>query len=130
MGLPLERLLIETDGTRPMFRRPNKPGCVPGWNWLEENLRYFESNSSISNRLWFTISIHAHDASNGDRSAQRIVRKFAFHPKCVGIGECGQGLYEHDRAVLNSRLLAFRAQASLATQLNKPLAVHARLVAR
>ena len=58
-------------------------------------------------------------------------RRFAKHPKCVGIGECGLDFFKHSRtdpSEVERQLRAFRGQAQLAVELGKALVVHARMV--
>mmetsp|Transcript_63409 Transcript_63409/g.206745 ORF Transcript_63409/g.206745 Transcript_63409/m.206745 type:complete len:438 (+) Transcript_63409:100-1413(+) len=110
------------------FRRPSKPGFPPEWAWIESNLSHFEPSSPISDKLWFTIGIHPHDADNWDDVAERVVRRLGAHPKCVGIGECGIDFFKHDKSEAEKQVRVFRAQAKLAVELGKALVVHARLV--
>jgi len=56
------------------------------------------------------------------------VRKFAEHPKCVGIGECGLDLFKHSQGELDKQLVTWRIQVKLAVELGKALVIHARLV--
>lgn len=111
-----------------VFRRASKPGFPPEWAWLETNLIFFEPSHPLSTKLWFTVGIHPHDADNWDIAAERMVRKWAAHPKCVGIGECGLDFFKHDRSQADKQVQVFRAQAALAVELGKALVVHARLV--
>lgn len=111
-----------------VFRRPSKPGFLGEWAWVERNFHYFESENPVSDKLWFTIGIHPHDAANWDHVAEQMVRRLATHPKCVGIGECGLDFFKHDNSETALQLRAFRAQAQLAVELGKALVVHARLV--
>eukprot|EP00746_Dinoflagellata_sp_MGD_P025384 gnl/MRDRNA2_/MRDRNA2_159635_c0_seq1.p1 gnl/MRDRNA2_/MRDRNA2_159635_c0~~gnl/MRDRNA2_/MRDRNA2_159635_c0_seq1.p1 ORF type:complete len:421 (+),score=77.36 gnl/MRDRNA2_/MRDRNA2_159635_c0_seq1:42-1265(+) len=112
------------------FRRPSKPGFPPEWDWLKQHLTYFEAGSSISNKLWFTIGIHPHDARNWDKHAEEVVRRYSTHTKCVGIGECGLDFFKHTSDEAELQLRAFRAQAAIAVEVKKALVVHGRLVTR
>lgn len=110
-----------------VFKRESKPGTPAEWVWLERNLHHFAPDSPVSDKLWFTIGLHPHDAGNWDAFAERTVRRFGAHPKCVGIGECGLDFFKHDQREAEQQLTAFRAQAHLAVELGKALVVHGRL---
>eukprot|EP00927_Polykrikos_kofoidii_P036679 TRINITY_DN30964_c0_g1_i1.p1 TRINITY_DN30964_c0_g1~~TRINITY_DN30964_c0_g1_i1.p1 ORF type:complete len:486 (-),score=71.99 TRINITY_DN30964_c0_g1_i1:28-1437(-) len=112
-----------------VFSRPSKPGFPPEWAWLQTNLPHFE-NGPASSKLWFTIGLHPHDARNWNADAENLVRRWANHPKCVGIGECGLDFFRHERGEAEVQVRAFKAQVSLAVELNKALVVHARLVTK
>ncbi|CAK9096504.1 unnamed protein product [Durusdinium trenchii] len=109
------------------FRRESKPGVPAEWIWIDRHLHFFEPDSPIAGKLWFTIGLHPHDAGNWDASAEQTVRRLAAHPKCVGIGECGLDFFKHDRSEAELQLRTFRAQAMLAVELGKALVIHARL---
>eukprot|EP00439_Symbiodinium_sp_Y106_P038862 s3627_g4.t1 len=113
-----------------VFRKESKPGFTPEWEWIAQHLSHFEQGGPVSDRLWFTIGLHPHNAAGWDADAEKTVRHFAAHPKCVGIGECGLDFFKHDPSEEEIQLRAFRAQAELAVELGKALVVHARLVTR
>ncbi|CAE7338092.1 TATDN2 [Symbiodinium natans] len=113
-----------------VFRKESKPGFTPEWEWIARHLSHFEEGSPISSKLWFTIGLHPHNAAGWDAAAEKTVRDFAAHPKCVGLGECGLDFFKHDPSEEEVQLTAFRAQAKLAVELGKALVVHARLVTR
>ncbi|CAE7783973.1 TATDN2 [Symbiodinium microadriaticum] len=113
-----------------VFRKESKPGFTPEWEWIAQHLSHFEQGGPVSDKLWFTIGLHPHNAAGWDAYAEKIVRDFAAHPKCVGVGECGLDFFKHDPSEEEIQLRAFRAQAELAVELGKALVVHARLVTR
>ncbi|CAE7363078.1 TATDN2, partial [Symbiodinium necroappetens] len=113
-----------------VFRKESKPGFTPEWEWIAQHLSHFEQGGPVSDKLWFTIGLHPHNAAGWDAYAEKIVRHFAAHPKCVGVGECGLDFFKHDPSEEEIQLRAFRAQAELAVELGKALVVHARLVTR
>jgi len=113
-----------------VFKRQSKPGNPSEWVWIEQNLHAFAPDSPIGQKLWFTIGLHPHDARNWDSFAEKTVRRFSAHPKCVGIGECGLDFFKHDKQEAELQLHAFRAQAKLAVELGKALVVHGRLTSR
>ena len=53
------------------------------------------------------------------------MRKFARHPKCVGIGEAGLD-YHYNYAPRDVAKRVFRGQIALARELDLPLVIHAR----
>jgi len=110
-----------------VFKRLSKPDArVSEWGWIEENLDMFGPDSPVGHKLWFTIGLHPHDAGNWDLQAEEKVRKLCKHPKCVAIGECGLDFFKHAQDEAAKQERAFRAQARLAVELEKPLVVHAR----
>jgi TatD DNase family protein len=78
--------------------------------------------------VYFTVGAHPHCAAAAietlDADAAAI-RRFAAHPKCVGVGEAGLD-YHYDDAPRDVSQRVFRAQIALARELELPLVVHTR----
>ncbi|WP_295417743.1 TatD family hydrolase [Sulfurovum sp.] len=81
------------------------------------------------NDVYFAVGVHPYDAENYDRS---YLEKFAMHPKCVAIGECGLDYYrlpetlEEIEAEKKLQKEVFVDQILWAKELKKPLIVHIR----
>ena len=75
--------------------------------------------------VWFTIGTHPHQAAEEPDTDGDAIRRFAGHPKCVGIGEAGLD-YHYDYAPRDVARRVFVAQIALARELGLPLVIHAR----
>ena len=75
--------------------------------------------------VFFTIGTHPHQAAEEADTDVEAVRRFARHPKCVGIGEAGLD-YHYAYAPQPVAERVFRAQIGLARELDLPLVIHAR----
>jgi TatD DNase family protein len=75
--------------------------------------------------VFFTIGAHPHEAASEAAADFDAMRKFALHPKCVGIGEAGLD-YHYDYAPREAAARVFRGQIALARELGLPLIIHAR----
>ena len=75
--------------------------------------------------VWFTIGTHPHQAGEEPDTDAAAIRRFAAHPKCVGIGEAGLD-YHYDYAPRDVAKRVFIAQIALARELALPLVIHAR----
>src|ERR1700679_1092506 len=75
--------------------------------------------------VYFTIGTHPHQAAEEPELDPAAIRRFAAHPKCVGIGEAGLD-YHYDYAPRDVAARVFRAQIALARELGMPLVIHAR----
>ncbi len=75
--------------------------------------------------VYFTVGTHPHEAASGTAADLAAMRRFAAHPKCVGIGEAGLD-YHYDHAPRDVAKRVFRDQIGLARELNLPLVIHAR----
>ncbi len=75
--------------------------------------------------VYFTIGTHPHQAAEEADVDAAAIRRFAAHPKCVGIGEAGLD-YHYNYAPQNIAEIVFRAQIGLARELRLPLVIHAR----
>lgn len=76
-------------------------------------------------RVYFTIGTHPHQAAEEANVDSDAIRRFAAHPKCVGIGEAGLD-YHYNYAPADVAAKVFRAQIGLARELDLPLVIHAR----
>jgi len=75
--------------------------------------------------VYFTIGTHPHQAAQEPETDAAAIRRFAAHPKCVGIGEAGLD-YHYDHAPRAVAERVFRAHIALARELKLPLVIHAR----
>jgi len=75
--------------------------------------------------VFFTVGTHPHEAAGEAASDFAAMRRFAEHPKCVGIGEAGLD-YHYNYAPPDVAQRAFRGQIALARELGLPLVVHTR----
>jgi len=75
--------------------------------------------------VYFTIGTHPHHAAEEAETDADAIRRFASHPKCVGIGEAGLD-YHYAYAPQEVAEKVFRAHIALARELNLPLVIHAR----
>jgi TatD DNase family protein len=75
--------------------------------------------------VFFTVGTHPHEAASEGAADFAAMRKFAHHPKCVGIGEAGLD-YHYDYAPRDVARRVFRGQIALARELGLPLVIHAR----
>ncbi len=79
--------------------------------------------------VYFAIGVHPYDLAGMD---DLDFIRYAHHPKCVAIGECGLDYYrlegsdEEKRAEKKSQEEAFRFQIRVAKEVKKPLIVHIR----
>ena len=77
------------------------------------------------NEVFFTVGTHPHEAASAGADDLAEMRKFARHPKCVGIGEAGLD-YHYSYAPRDVAKRVFRGQIALARELDLPLVIHAR----
>jgi TatD DNase family protein len=75
--------------------------------------------------VYFTIGTHPHQAAEEAETDAAAIRRFAAHPKCVGLGEAGLD-HHYDYAPRDVAERVFRAQIALARELDLPLVIHAR----
>src|SRR5260370_22953398 len=59
--------------------------------------------------VYFTVGTHPHEAAGGTATDFGAMRRFASHPKCVGIGEAGLD-YHYNFAPPDVAPRAFRGQ--------------------
>jgi TatD DNase family protein len=73
----------------------------------------------------FTVGTHPLEAA-GDKAADfAAMRRYASHPKCVGVGEAGLD-YHYNSAPPDLAKRVFRGQIALARELGLPLVIHTR----
>ncbi len=86
----------------------------------------------IANRyehIFFAVGVHPYYAGDFDLE---YLKKFASHPKCIAVGECGLDYYrlsgsDRDKGLEKElQKEIFRVQIALAIELKKPLIVHIR----
>lgn len=75
--------------------------------------------------IWFSAGIHPHEAKGAPKDYIDHLLKFAKHPRCVAIGECGLDYY-YERSPRDIQKRIFKEQLKLASKINKPLIVHVR----
>lgn len=95
---------------------------------ISTRVRQGDTLRSIAERyspVAFTIGTHPHQAAEEPDTDPDIIRAFAAHPKCVGIGEAGLD-YHYNYAPEDVAKKVFRAQIALARELRLPLVIHAR----
>lgn len=76
--------------------------------------------------VYAVVGIHPHHAASYSRTALRVIRKLAEHPKVVGIGEIGLDFHYADQAPCPVQEKVFLAQLDLAQELEKPVVIHDR----
>lgn len=80
-----------------------------------------ERHDSVS----FTVGTHPHEAASAAAADFAAMRRFAKHPKCVGIGEAGLD-YHYNYAPPEVAKTVFRGQIALARELGLPIVIHTR----
>lgn len=99
------------------------PGADP--STLEKAVKIAENHKDI----FFAIGVHPYDK---EQFCEEIFKKYANHPKCVAIGECGmdyfrlEGTPEEKEREKKAQESVFRRQIQLAKKYKKPLIVHIR----
>ncbi len=99
------------------------PGAHPGT--LERAVELSEAYDDV----YFAVGVHPYDMENFEAVD---FERYAAHPKCVAIGECGLDYYrlegsdEEKRFEKERQDYVFREQVRLAKKVNKPLIVHIR----
>ncbi len=98
------------------------PGADP--NDLPRAMYLSEKYSEV----FFAVGIHPYDCDNFDLS---ILEKYATHPKCIAVGECGLDYYrlpddELKKQIVQLQKDIFIAQIEFAKKVKKPLIVHIR----
>lgn len=99
------------------------PGAHPGT--LERAVELAEAYENI----YFAVGVHPYDMENFE---ELDFERYAAHPKCVAIGECGldyfrlEGSDEEKMAEKKRQDYVFREQIRFAKQMKKPLIVHIR----
>ena len=85
----------------------------------------YQSLAERSPSIWFTIGTHPHQAAEEAETDAAAVRRYAAHPRCVGIGEAGLD-YHFNSAPRDVAARVFRAHIALARELGLPLVIHSR----
>ncbi len=99
------------------------PGAHPGT--LERAVQIAEVNDDV----YFAVGVHPYDMETFESVD---FARYAAHPKCVAIGECGLDYYrlegsdEEKQQEKNRQAHVFREQIRFAKKANKPLIVHIR----
>lgn len=99
------------------------PGAHP--STLERAVELSEKYDEV----YFAVGVHPNDVSTLD---DVDFERYASHPKCVAIGECGMDYYylegsdEEKRSEKQRQEKAFRYQIQIAKKLKKPLIIHIR----
>ena len=76
--------------------------------------------------VWCSVGIHPHEAGNEpDACNIEAIRASADHPKCVAIGEAGLD-YFYKYGKPDQQAASFRAQITVARELELPIIVHSR----
>ncbi len=75
--------------------------------------------------VYFTVGTHPHEAGGEGAEDYSAMRRFAAHPKCVGIGEAGLD-YHYNYAPRETAERVFRGQIAVAREMNLPLVIHTR----
>jgi TatD DNase family protein len=75
--------------------------------------------------VFFTVGTHPHEAASEAAEDFAALRRFARHPKCVGIGEAGLD-YHYNFASPDVAERVFRGQIGLARELKLPVVIHTR----
>jgi TatD DNase family protein len=75
--------------------------------------------------VFFTVGTHPHEAAGEGAADLSAMRRFAAHPKCVGVGEAGLD-YHYDCAPREVAERVFRGQIGLAREASLPLVIHTR----
>lgn len=76
-------------------------------------------------RLYASVGIHPHDASEWDRATETEMRAWANHSRVVAIGEIGLDYYRN-LAPRDVQMSAFRSQLLLARDVGLPVIIHCR----
>jgi TatD DNase family protein len=75
--------------------------------------------------VFAALGLHPHQAGDMEEGDVEQLQELLAHPKAVAVGEAGLDHYR-DYAPHDRQLEAFRIQAALAVNLDKPLVVHSR----
>jgi TatD DNase family protein len=77
------------------------------------------------NKIFSTVGIHPHDATDLDQKSLIVMKDLAKADKVVGIGETGLD-FHYDNSPRNIQKQAFQKQIDLAQEINLPLVIHSR----
>jgi TatD DNase family protein len=78
-----------------------------------------------SDRVWATVGLHPHDATNGWGWIEPILQEHVGDTRVVAVGECGLD-YHYDHSPREVQQESFAAQIRLAHQYDLALVIHTR----
>ena len=87
----------------------------------EESQKAIEVAQAAPGRVWATVGLHPHDATDGVEGLLPLLGK----PEVVAVGECGLD-YHYDHSPREAQRAAFAAQIALAREWGLALVVHTR----
>jgi TatD DNase family protein len=100
-------------------------GAIVNVGYNEERWATTAALCAAYPEVFAVLGVHPHDATSwGEETAARL-RAALGGPKVVGLGEIGLDFYR-DYAPHERQRVAFRAQLSLAGELNLPVVIHSR----
>jgi TatD DNase family protein len=76
-------------------------------------------------RIWATVGVHPHEASELDDEGRRAIRGWLDHPRVVALGECGLD-YHYMNSPQETQRAVFAEQVALARELDVPVSIHVR----
>lgn len=76
-------------------------------------------------RIFATVGVHPHEASELDEAGRAAVREGLAHPRVVAVGECGLD-YHYMNAPREVQRAVFAEQVALAVELDLPVSIHVR----
>jgi TatD DNase family protein len=80
---------------------------------------------SAGPRIYATVGLHPHEASQGTETLAALLDSAAHESAVVGIGECGLDYY-YEHSPRDAQRQAFREQIEMAKRLDLTLVIHAR----
>lgn len=90
-----------------------------------ENFSVIVEISERFKQVYFQLGLFPSEAKEWDEEYPQIIRDFAKHPKCIGIGEIGLDYY-WDKSFIDLQKDVFIEQIKLANELSLPITVHDR----
>jgi TatD DNase family protein len=75
--------------------------------------------------VYATLGVHPHEAGGGEAGRLEELRGLLGHGRAVAVGETGLDFFR-DYAPREAQLLLFEQQLNLASELGKPVVIHAR----
>lgn len=76
-------------------------------------------------RIWATVGVHPHEASELDDENRAAIRAWLTHPRVVALGECGLD-YHYMNSPRETQRAVFAEQVALARELDVPVSIHVR----
>ncbi|MBD3841384.1 MAG: TatD family hydrolase [Campylobacterales bacterium] len=126
----LDNIQYETDVDEVIQRALDngiKGFLIPGAD--PKDLPKAQALAEKYDQVFFAVGFHPYDCESYDYS---ILEKYATHPKCIAIGECGLDYYRLPKDPLEKQQNiqmqkeVFINQIEFAKKVNKPLIVHIR----